>query len=57
MMMFTNKELEMLKQIREKYHIIDETLDNMIAKFETLREKNRKDSRESQRKKRLTNRT
>lgn len=57
MMMFTNKELEMLKQIREKYHIINETLDNMIAKFETLREKNRKDSRESQRKKRLTNRT
>lgn len=57
MMMFTNKELEMLKQIREKYHIINETLDNMIEKFETLREKNRKDSRESQRKKRLTNRT
>lgn len=57
MMMFTNKELETLKQIREQYHIINETLDNMIAKFEALREKNRKDSRESQRKKRLTNRT
>ena len=57
MMMFTNKELEMLKQIREKYHIINETLDNMIEKFEALREKNRRDSRESQRKKRLTNKT
>lgn len=57
MMMFTNKELETLKQIREQYHIINETLDNMIEKFENLREKNRRDSRESQRKKRLTNRT
>lgn len=57
MMMFTNKELEMLKQIREQYHIVNETLDNMIEKFEMLREKNRKDSRESQRKKRLTNKT
>lgn len=57
MMMFTNKELETLKQIREQYHIINETLDNMIKKFEALREKNRKDSRESQRKKRLTNKT
>lgn len=57
MMMFTNKELQMLKEIRERYHIVNETLDNMIAKFEMLREKNRKDSRESQRKKRLTNRT
>ena len=57
MMMFTNKELEMLKEIREHYHIINETLDSMIAKFEALREKNRKDSRESQRKKRLTNKT
>lgn len=57
MMMFTNKELETLKEIREHYHIINETLDSMIAKFEALREKNRKDSRESQRKKRLTNRT
>lgn len=57
MMMFTNKELETLKEIREQYHIINVTLDNMIAKFEALREKNRKDSRESQRKKRLTNKT
>lgn len=57
MMMFTNKELEMLKQIRSNYHIVNETLDAMIAKFEKLREKNRRDSRESQRKKRLTNRT
>lgn len=57
MMMFTNAELEMLKQIREQYHIINDTLDSMIEKFEVLREKNRKDSRESQRKKRLTNRT
>ena len=57
MMMFTNKELEMLKQIRSHYHIVNETLDNMIEKFEMLREKNRKDSRESQRKKRLTNKT
>lgn len=57
MMMFTNKELEMLKEIREHYHIINETLDSMIAKFEALREKNRKDSRESQRKKRLTSKT
>ena len=57
MMMFTNKELEMLKQIRSHYHIVNETLDAMIAKFEALREKNRSDSRESQRKKRLTNRT
>lgn len=57
MMMFTNKELEMLKEIRSNYHIVNETLDAMIAKFEALREKNRKDSRESQRKKRLTNRT
>lgn len=57
MMMFTNKELETLKEIREHYHIINETLDSMISKFEALREKNRKDSRESQRKKRLTNRT
>lgn len=57
MMMFTNKELQMLKEIRSHYHIVNETLDNMIEKFEKLREKNRKDSRESQRKKRLTNRT
>lgn len=57
MMMFTNKELEMLKEIRSNYHIVNETLDAMIAKFEALREKNRRDSRESQRKKRLTNRT
>ena len=57
MMMFTNKELEMLKQIRSHYHIVNETLDNMIEKFEMLREKNRKDSRESQRKKRLTTKT
>lgn len=57
MMMFTNKELETLKQIREQYHIINETLDNMIEKFEALREKNRRDSRESQRKKRLTSKT
>lgn len=57
MMMFTNKELEMLKQIRSHYHIVNETLDNMIEKFEMLREKNRKDSRESQRKKRLTSKT
>lgn len=57
MMMFTNKELETLKEIREQYHIINATLDNMIEKFESLREKNRKDSRESQRKKRLTSKT
>lgn len=57
MMMFTNNELQMLKEIRSNYHIVNETLDNMIEKFEKLREKNRKDSRESQRKKRLTNRT
>lgn len=57
MMMFTNKELQMLKEIRSNYHIVNETLDAMIEKFEMLREKNRKDSRESQRKKRLTNRT
>lgn len=57
MMMFTNSELEMLIEIREKYKVEDCRLDFFIEKLIGFREKNRRDSRESQRKKRLTNRT
>lgn len=57
MMMFTNSELEMLIEMREKYKIKDYRLDFFIEKLIGFREKNRKDARESQRRKRLTSKS
>lgn len=57
MMMFTNSELEMLMELREKYQIKDYRLDFFIEKLIGFREKNRKDARESQRRKRLTSKS
>lgn len=50
MMQFTNLELDTLIMLRDKYGIKNAVLDRLILKLIALREENRRQSREYQRK-------
>lgn len=49
MMQFTNLELDTLIMLRDKYGIKNAVLDRLILKLITIREENRRQSREYQR--------